>query len=261
MKKIFVLLFCIFLPIRGWCIVTNPWIMADPVRSLIGILAVLRKWGDKPEMGAQLNVTEEEVAALMDGDESYIEEEGTGTPAGAVPIATFDYIKEEVLDSDKKTPYAKLNGKISDGDMTAVVKQMFFIATSDEATDEKKKEIEKTRTDYLTTIGKEYVKMAYGIQQKLIEDMSSISADINGNGSIGAVSGMDQTWKAVNRALITDIAMQIQLMELDAAKFLSVQPFVLMTETQPVSADENSNPDENKEENPDENGSEDGGDS
>ena len=43
---------------------------------------------------------------------------------------------------------------------------------------------------------------------------------------------MDQTWKAVNRALITDSALQIQLMELDAARFLSIQPVEVLEETQ-----------------------------
>ena len=219
---------------------TNPLIMTDSIRGLVGnILSLISLLGGSlasdPEMGATLNVTQEEVAGLLAGDDiSYKVDEGTGTGANAVPTPTYDYVNEKVLPADLKTPYAALNSKITTGaDMEKVVKEMFFIANSNEATDEKQAEIQKVRNEYLTKIGKEYTRLAYNVQQKLIEDMDSVSSDINGNGSIGAISGMDQTWKAVNRALIADIAMQIQLMELDAAKFLSVQPFVLLTEERP----------------------------
>ena len=214
---------------------SNPPAMSDSLRGLIGNIMSLIEVGNEPELGAVLNVTQEEVAGLLAGDDiSYEEDEGTGTAANAVPTATFDYINEKILSSGTKTPYAPLNSKISDdADMEKIVKEMFFIASSEDATTEKQAEIQSARNAYLTQIGKEYTRIAYNVQLKLIEDMDSVSSDINGNGSIGAVSGMDQTWKAVNRALIADIALQIQLMELDAAKFLSVQPLVLMTETRP----------------------------
>ena len=125
--------------------------------------------------------------------------------------------------------------------MQQVVKEMFFIENEADNTEAKQAEIVKNRTEYLTTVGKEYTQLAYDVQQKIIDDMSAVSSDINGNGSIGAVAGMDQTWKAVNKALIADIGMQIQLMELDAAKFLSVQPIMIMSEKRPEASNQGSN--------------------
>lgn len=223
-------------PCRGWAIVVNPFMIGDPVRSVIGILMTLFYKADDPILGATLNVTQEEVEALLAGDETYVEDEGTGEAGSGLSTPTFDYVSKNVLSATLKTPYKPLNDKLSSSDKKAVVKEMFFIATDAEATEEKQAEILQKRTDYLTQIGKTYTQIAYGVHQQLISDMDSISADINGNGSIGATAGMDQTWQAINRALISDIALQIQLMELDAAKFLSVQPLVLMTEQQPTQA-------------------------
>ena len=75
--------------------------------------------------------------------------------------------------------------------------------------------------------------MAYEVQQKVIENMDSLGADIGGSGTIGEISALDQTWSSINKTLIADIALQIQLMELDAARFLSVQPIKIMSKEQP----------------------------
>jgi len=216
----------------------NPIIMTDSLRGLIGNIMSLMKVGPEPETGAVLNVHQEEVGALEDGDESYRVDEGTGSADGGgssdLAISAYEYMKEKVFTDSKRTPYAPLNQKLTAGaDMKKVVTDMFFIEQESDNTEAKQAEIVKNRTDYLTTVGKEYTRLAYEMQQKIIDDMSAVSADINGNGSIGAVAGMDQTWKAVNKALIADIGMQIQLMELDAAKFLSVQPIMIMSEERP----------------------------
>ena len=223
-------------------IALDPPIMTDSVRGLIGNILALTKAGPEPETGAVLNVHQEEVGALQDGDESYRVDEGTGSGADDLAITAYDHVKKNVFTSSKKTPYAPLNQKLKDGaDMQKVVKEMFFIENEADNTEEKQAEVVKNRTQYLTTVGREYTKLAYEVQQKLINDMSAVSSDINGNGSIGAVSGMDQTWKAVNKALIADIGLQIQLMELDAAKFLSVQPIMIMSKERPADNNQGGN--------------------
>ena len=222
--------------------VLNPPIMTDSLRGLVGNILSLLKNLPEPETGAVLNAHQEEVGALEDGDESYRVDEGTGSGGSAsdLAISAYDYMKDKVFSDSKRTPYAPLNQKLTSGNMQQVVKDMFFIQNEADNTEEKQKEIMSNRTAYLTAVGKEYTKLAYEIQKKIIDDMSAVSADINGNGSIGAVAGMDQTWKAVNKALIADIGLQIQLMELDAAKFLSVQPMMIMTETRPEASHQGS---------------------
>lgn len=223
--------------------VINLPIMTDSVRGLVGNIMSLIKVGNEPEMGAVLNVHQASLGALEDGDESYRVDEGTGSAGdgGDLAISAYDYMKEKVFSNSKKTPYAPLNQKLTNGaNMQQVVKEMFFIENEVDNTEAKQAEIVKNRTEYLTTVGKEYTKLAYEVQQKIINDMSAVSSDINGNGSIGAVAGMDQTWKAVNKALIADIGMQIQLMELDAAKFLSVQPIMIMSEKRPEASNQGS---------------------
>ena len=210
----------------------NPLEMSDSIRGAVGNILTLIDIGEEPELGALINVSEGTAEALIDGDESYIVDEGTGSASGShdLKISSYDYIKEHVLDSGKKTAYTPLNDKIAaGGDMEQIVKDMFFIDTPQNDTDAKQLEIMRNRAAYLKAVSRNYTNLAYTIQTKLIDDMDAISADINGNGSIGAIAGLDQTWKAVNKALIADIAMQIQLIELDAAKFLSIQPFVLMS--------------------------------
>ena len=219
--------------------ITNPIILGDPIREMVGSIMTLFFKGDDPILGATLNVIQEEIQKELEGDGgvSFVEDVGTGSAGPGLTTPTYDYVNSKILTANLKTPYAPLNSKLSSGgDLKKVVEDMFFIASPAEATEEKQAEVLKRRTDYLTTIGKSYTRLAYEVHQNLISDMSSISANINGNGSIGATAGMDQTWHAINRALIADIAMQIQLMELDAAKFLSVQPLILMTETPPVVA-------------------------
>lgn len=225
----------------------NPEMMSDSIRSLVTSVMALLDLGNEPKMGAILNVKQEEADALLEGDSSYEEDEGTGKVGPGLGTPTYDYVNTKILTAKAKTPYGPLNSRLTSGaDYKAVVKDMFFIANAEAATAEKKAEISKRRTDYLTSVGKHYTQLAYEVQQNLISDMDSISADINGNGSIGATAGMDQTWHAINRALIADIAMQIQLMELDAAKFLSVQPLILMTETPPNMEDTNKNNEEDE---------------
>ena len=237
MKKTLLLLFLIFAPMRGYAsVIANPWMLADPVRTLVGIIISLLKSAETPKVEALMVVTQEEVDALVDGSESYQVDEGTGSAASPVPSEAYDYVNTAVLSNTQKTPYEPLNAKItSGGDMEKVVKEMFFFEATDAnpLTDEKRQEIEAVRTDYLTTLAKSYLRTAYEVQEKIIENLDSISADVNADGSIGSVSGIDQTWKTVNKTLIADIGLQIQMMELDAARFLTAQPVRLMSETRP----------------------------
>lgn len=221
---------------------TGPIMTSDAVRGLTANVLNLLNLGEEPEMGAILNVHQAEVGALMDGTTSYVSEPGTGKPdSGTMPLDTYTYLHELFLTGKIKTPYSPLNKKLTDSaNMEQVVKEMFFLENNADATEEKQIAIQKERDQYLTKIAKEYVKTAYTVQQKLIKDMDVVSSDINGDGSIGATSGTDQTWKAINRALMADIVMQIQLMELDAAKFLSVQPILLMTEEDVQATDDGS---------------------
>lgn len=242
MKKAVLLLFLLFASVKGYAAnpLVNPVMIVDPVRSLISWILKMLHVTEDPLLGAWLDVVQQEVDALVSGDESYLVDQGTGSAAPAVPTEAYDYVNENILASSQKTPYEPLNSRISpDGDMEAVVKELFFAENTDEnpLTEAKRKEVEKRRTAYLTALAKHYIQTAYEVQQKVMENMDSVGSDINANGSIGSVSGIDQTWKAVNKTLIADIGLQIELMELDAARFLGVQPIELMTETKPANRD------------------------
>ena len=147
----------------------NPLEMSDSVRGAFGNIMTLFYQGDEPEMGALINVTQGVADALIDGDESYMVDEGTGSASGAhdLKISAYDYIKEHVLSSDKKTAYAPLNEKISaGGDMEQVVKVMFFIDTPENNTDEKQLEILRNRAAYLKAVSRDYTDLAYTVQTK-----------------------------------------------------------------------------------------------
>ena len=218
----------------------NPVFITDSIRGLIGSIMSLIDVGDHPKLGATLNIIQGEVDALVDGDESYLEDAGTGeasSSSGGLTISAYDYVEKHVLNNNLKTPYAPLNSKVvynfKDGTVSGAekaIKELFFIAKQSDVTDEKREEIVANRNDYLKKVSQTYVSLAYNVQKSLVDDMSAISADINGNGSIGATAGTDQTWHAINKALVADIALQIQLMELEAARFLFVQPEVIMSE-------------------------------
>lgn len=244
--KIFIVASLICFPLSAVAFEIPEWLMnpvstSDGVRTAITTAVGLWHHSDGPKMGMTMNVTQEEVGALQEGDNSYQVPEGTGTAskAGDIPTESFEYVKKNILDASKMTPYTPLNDKVkAGGDMVAAVKELFFIENESDATDEKRAEIKKHRDEYLTALGKTYVKLAYETQQKLIKDFEGVGSDINGDGVIGTISGGDVTWQAVNRALIADIALQIELMELDAARFLSVQPYVIMSETRTTGSNE-----------------------
>ena len=224
---------------------SNPMLsMSDGIRGTVGAAMTLWHKGDEPNIGAILNVTEEDVAALQAGDEAYVTEdpnEEKGTAAGDIPTLTYDFINRQVLKNKYWSPYGELNSKIQGGgNLSNVIKEMFFIEHEADNTEANRAKVQRRRDDYLRTLGREYTRLAYGVHEKLIKDVRGVSATLEGNGTIGTASGVDQTWKAVNRALIADIAMQIELLELDAARFLSVQPLVIMTKERPVATDSGS---------------------
>ena len=241
MKKIFVALFLMLAPMRGWCVIpANPVIVNDPVRTLMNVVIQFLALAENPQYGAVFNVIQEEVAGYVggEGEGGGAGGESAGSPATEVPAPAYDYVKANVLSSDKITPYAPLRNAVAGKGGEAIkneIKKMFFWNTNQGArplTEEKRTELLGKRTAYLTTIGKEYTKMAYEVQQKVMENMDSMSADIGGAGTLGEVSALDQTWRSINKTLIADIALQIQLMELDAARFLSIQPVEILEETQ-----------------------------
>jgi len=233
-----------FVSSESWAACTTPPLqipvatiptLTDPIRNITGAVLSLLSLGEEPVQMAEVNVKQQEVDALADGDTSYRVNEGKGEAASGLEITAYDYLKEKVLDGNY-TPYAPLNSKINggEGDTKQAILDLFFVPDEKTATQEQVDRIEKNRADYLKTISDSYVRLAYETQQKLIDDMDAVTAEISGNGTIGVISGIDQTWRAVNKALIADIALQIEAMELDAAKFLSYQPLIVMDENPPA---------------------------
>ena len=218
----------------------------DPIRNATGAVLSLLSLGEEPVQIAEVNVKQQEVGALAEGDTSYQVNEGTGDPASGLDITAYDHLieKDQIL-SGKYTPYAPLNNKIDGGkgDTKQAILDLFFLPNKSTLTQDEVDKVKKNREDYLKTISDAYVRLAYETQMNLATDMDAVTADINANGTIGVISGIDQTWKAVNKALIVDIALQIELMELDAAKFLTYQPVILMDETPPSDLQHESKPD------------------
>ena len=106
----------------------------------------------------------------------------------------------------------------------------FFVEDNEQLTQEKIDEVNNRRVEYLQTIGAEYSLLAQEVQKRLITDLESVNTTtFNGDGLIGAVTGVDQTWLAATRALMADIALQLQLLEVDAAAFLKLQPVEILS--------------------------------
>jgi len=288
----------------------EPWItwaplsVTDPTRNMTGAVLTLKSLHKHPKQVAKILAHQQEVDALIDGEESYKVAEGTGTAASDLEISAFQYVKEKIFDKKMFSPYTKLNNKIkpilgtastssdssssssgsTDGSNTnggntngsntngsnsngsgsgqnngsnsgensgntnggngsssstqtdtvlttrlrEIIMKEFFIASDAENTSENRKKVQRNRDDYLRTLGREYARLSNTVQEKLSDDIGAVVAALNGDGSIGIVSGTDQSWKAINKAFLVDLALQIEMMELEAARFLSVQPISMV---------------------------------
>ncbi|MBP5343571.1 MAG: hypothetical protein J6Y85_00635 [Alphaproteobacteria bacterium] len=263
MKKLlysFVLIGCIWCkPACAWLPLAdaNAWMGGDSVTSLIGTVASLIASFSEPEMGATVIVTQEEADALGAGSEKYVKAEmsGSATSQGFSTTA-YDYVRQNIFeggasmvindsndDSDdteilkftgaKRSAWPYLNNRIDNlmtvDDTAKFVKETFFVEDNDQLTQAKIDKAKRNRTQYLQAIGSEYSLLAQEVQRRLIPDLESVNtAPFNGDGLIGAVTGMDQTWLAATRALMADIALQLQLLEVDAAMFLQLQPIEII---------------------------------
>ena len=240
-------------------ILANQYLGGDPITSMVGTVMSLIASFSEPEMGATVNVTQEEADALESGSESYImaEMDGSATSQGFSTTA-YDYVRQNLFEGSgsvtpndsgdgsgssdssltittvKRTAWPYLNNRISDvmtvDDVRKLIIDTFFVEESKDLTQEKIDEINNRRIEYLQTIGSEYSLLAQEVQKRLITDLESVNTTtFNGDGLIGAVTGVDQTWLAATRALMADIALQLQLMEVDAAAFLKEQPVDILS--------------------------------
>jgi len=241
MKKILysLVLMSLLSPVRleaGWLptVMPNHWFGGDPYSSLVGTVAGLIASFSEPEMGATVNVIQEEADALESGSEQYVDAEmsGSATSQGFATTA-YDYVNQNIFNGAQRSAWSEFDSKINSlstvDDTEALIKKTFFIENKAEVTPEKEEEIRQTRTKYLQTIGAAYAELAQEVQTRLIEDLNSVkTTKFNGDGLIGAVTGVDQTWLAATRALMADIALQLQLLEVDAARFLQDQKIELI---------------------------------
>jgi hypothetical protein len=230
----------------------------DPITAMVGTVAGLLASFSEPEMGATVNVTQEEADALEAGSEKYIQAEmdGSATSQGFSTTA-YDYVRQNLFEggasissdsedgeSDssnskmkfttvKRSAWPYLNNRINDA-MTVdgarkLVIDTFFVEDKEGVSQAKIDEVNKHRIEYLQAIGSEYSLLAQEVQKRLIADLESVNTTtFNGDGLIGAVTGVDQTWLAATRALMADIALQLQLLEVDAARFLQYQPVEIL---------------------------------
>ena len=232
----------------------------DPITAMIGTVRGLLESFSEPEMGATVNVIQEEADALEAGSEKYIQAEmdGSATSQGFSTTA-YDYVRQNLFeggasitsDSDseggnsesssstmkftkvKRSAWPYLNNRINDA-MTVdgarkLVIETFFVEDKEGVSQAKIDEVNKHRIEYLQAIGSEYSLLAQEVQKRLIADLESVNTTtFNGDGLIGAVTGVDQTWLAATRALMADIALQLQLLEVDAAMFLQYQPVEIL---------------------------------
>ena len=230
----------------------QPFASGDPATSIVGTVAGLIASFIEPEMGAAVNVTQAEAAALQDGSKKYeqLEMSGSATSQGFGTTA-YDYLEQRSMSGSTKTPYAYFNdrltslfedeSKVTDSaargniqkenynKAVQMVKDRFFVEKAEDLTPEKEAEIRNLRAEYLQTIATDYALTAQEVQTRLASDFDTvITTPFNGDGLLGAISGIDQTWLAATRALMADIALQLQLLELDASKFLDVQPIELL---------------------------------
>ena len=252
----------------------------DPYTSLVGTVAGIIASFSEPEMGATVNVEQEEIGALESGSEKFekLEMTGSATSQGFSTTA-YDYVREKTFGSvqfmhstvrtstdtattavdgvavggntvtrvidgstvlgttattTNETPYAYFGNQvlnISRDDAKKMIKENFFIENPEDMTPENVEAIRIRRTQYLQDIGTQYAVIAQEVQTRLIADLqSTITTPLNGDGLMGAVSGLYQAWLAACRALMADIGLQIELLELDAAKFLRDQPYNLLKE-------------------------------
>ena len=232
-------------------IVMAPWSVTDPIRNTTGAVLSLYSLSQDPKQVAKIIGHQEETEAELGGggeeeseDEGEDEEEssneeveeGSGSSAGDMDISAYTYVKEKIFDKNMYSPYSKLNGKVkpvlgtsgANSRLREIILEEFYIENPSDNTIENRKKIQRNRDDYLRTLGREYTRLSNTVQSKLADDLSAVVSELNGDGSIGIVSGTDQSWKAVNKALIVDLALQIEMMELEAARFLSVQPISLI---------------------------------
>jgi len=215
-------------------ILANHPMAADPYSALVGSIASLIASFNEPELSAMVNIIQEAGDDAEAGDEEYegTGEDGTATTTGFSHEA-YDYVQENVFPSGHRSAWSDLDEAVDSVSSIADARQWvidtFFIEDEEEMTLENEDKIKTRRTEYLQTIGSDYAVLAQEVQTRLKTDMESVKTTaFNGDGLVGTVSGIDQTWLAGTRALMADIALQLQLLELDAAQFMKEQQVTIL---------------------------------
>ena len=88
-------------------------------------------------------------------------------------------------------------------------------------TDEKKREIEKNRAEYVEELAKEVLSLSEGIRENVAAEQSALKeAETATGGMIQQVDLMTQTKKTLAEQKLADVILQAKLLELEAAEVM-----------------------------------------
>lgn len=139
----------------------------------------------------------------------------------------YDFIKENMLDKKEVSKY----GPVKDSMTSAIeyVKSTYYIKDAKDITDEKRMEIQNKRQDYLREVNADVLAYGIGVQQNLVEDAKSISlAPTSGCDYIDDINKNTLIMIALAKQTIADIALQINMLELEAVRQTNSMPIEIL---------------------------------
>ena len=230
-----------------------PYWVTDWGRSIVGIITGVMELSNDGEDKAQIIATQEETNKNACGSSGSAD--STDTSSGTMNLGSagasgfsgsaFDYINTTLLSTGiGNVGYQPLKNALSaaKGDATlradireAVLKNFFADPTkSEESTSEYKNAIKDARNAYVQEASARHVNLGYRIKGHIQNDLSVISSlPVTGDGELGAIAVDAHTLEQMVKMELVDLALQIEMMEADAIRFLIQQPVEIMSETKP----------------------------
>lgn len=240
---------------------TPPRIVYDPFRNVIGVIASIISLCNDGEPKAELIAVQERMDGSACGDVApeagesncywhgshnedggcvcdlgytgeFCQEEDTRIDDNAFRGSAYTYVKAQLLDKNTLSNYQPLQSHLggSGADFQQAIISTFF-APSD-ANTATEAEYARRRQEYGELITTQHVVWGSQVQQRLVRDIQSAgTAPVTSVTEVGNIAIDGRTLDEMIKLEIVDIAMQIELMEEDAMRYMLHQPVKLLTES------------------------------
>lgn len=229
----------------------------DLGRSITGIIQGIMNLSADGNAKAELIAVQEGTNQNADGSAGWEPNQiPTGTASGtAFQNDVYAYVKSEILDQTDLSKYpllqSNLNAPKGEGNARTTCEKLgfssenqmgtcmavvdtFFADKGAENTQEYFNQIADQRQAYAEYVTARHIALGYNVQQRAITDLrKAAAAPVGSDNEIGEIAIDGQTLDEMLKITVADVALQIEMMEADAAAFLLQQPVEMMPEEKP----------------------------